>query len=112
LTNLDNMGRQVGQMLHNVLDAFARMDVETALQVHKEDKQIDREYEAITRQLMNYMAQQPAAIPVVMNVLWSARSLERIGDRCKYLAEYVIFYVKGKVVRHSSDEQLEQEARS
>jgi len=47
-----------------------------------------------------------------MNVLWSARSLERIGDRCKNLAEYIIFFVKGKVVRHSSAEKLEQEARS
>lgn len=111
LVNLDHMGRHVGQMLHDVLDAFARMDVETALQVHKEDKKIDREYDAITRQLMTYMAQQPDSIPVVMNVLWSARSLERIGDRCKNLAEYVIFFVKGKVVRHSSDELLEQEAR-
>ena len=112
LVNLDNMGRHVGQMLHDVLDAFARMDVEMALQVHKEDKKVDVEYEAITRQLMTYMAEQPKSIPVVMNVLWSARSLERIGDRCKNLAEYVIFFVKGKVVRHSSDEQLEQEARS
>jgi phosphate transport system protein len=112
LVNLDNLGRHVGQMLHDVLDAFARMDVETALQVHKEDKKVDRQYEAITRQLMTFMAQQPDSIPVVMNVLWSARSLERIGDRCKNLAEYVIFFVKGKVVRHSSDELLEQQARS
>ncbi|CAM3741935.1 phosphate signaling complex protein PhoU [Rheinheimera salexigens] len=112
LVNLDNMGRHVGQMLHDVLDAFARMDVEMALQVHKEDKKVDVEYEAITRQLMTYMAEQPKSIPLVMNVLWSARSLERIGDRCKNLAEYVIFFVKGKVVRHSSDAQLEQEARS
>ena len=41
LVNLENMGRHVGQMLHDVLDAFARMDVEAALAVHKEDKKID-----------------------------------------------------------------------
>ncbi|MBZ9611440.1 phosphate signaling complex protein PhoU [Rheinheimera maricola] len=112
LVNLDNLGRHVGQMLHDVLDAFARMDVETAILVHKEDKKVDREYEAITRQLMTYMIEDPRSIPKVMNVLWSARSLERIGDRCKNLAEYIIFFVKGKVVRHSSAEKLEQEARS
>jgi phosphate transport system protein len=112
LVNLDNLGRHVGQMLHDVLDAFARMDVETALLVHKEDKKVDREYEAITRQLMTYMIEDPRSIPKIMNVLWSARSLERIGDRCKNLAEYIIFFVKGKVVRHSSAEQLEQDARS
>ena len=112
LVNLDNLGRHVAQMLHDVLDAFARMDVEAALTVHKEDKKVDREYEAITRQLMTYMIEDPRSIPKVMNVLWSARSLERIGDRCKNLAEYIIFFVKGKVVRHSSQEQLEQEVRS
>lgn len=112
LVNLDNLGRHVAQMLHDVLDAFARMDVEAALAVHKEDKKVDREYEAITRQLMTYMIEDPRSIPKVMNVLWSARSLERIGDRCKNLSEYIIFFVKGKVVRHSSQEQLEQEVRS
>ncbi len=112
LVNLDNLGRHVGQMLHDVLDAFARMDVEAALAVHKEDKKVDREYEAITRQLMTYMIEDPRSIPKVMNVLWSARSLERIGDRCKNVAEYIIFLVKGKVVRHSSEEKLEQDARS
>lgn len=111
LVNLENMGRHVGQMLHDVLDAFARMDVEAALAVHKEDKKIDREYEAITRQLMTYMIEDPRSIPKVMNVLWSARSLERIGDRCKNLAEYIIFFVKGKVVRHASHEKLEEQLR-
>jgi phosphate transport system protein len=112
LVNLDNLGRHVAQMLHDVLDAFARMDIEAALSVYKEDKKVDREYEAITRQLMTYMIEDPRSIPKVMNVLWSARSLERIGDRCKNLSEYIIFFVKGKVVRHSSIEQLEQEVRS
>lgn len=112
LVNLDNLGRHVAQMLHDVLDAFARMDIEAALSVYKEDKKVDREYEAITRQLMTYMIEDPRSIPKVMNVLWSARSLERIGDRCKNLSEYIIFFVKGKVVRHSSVEQLEQEVRS
>lgn len=112
LVSIDNLGRHVAQMLHDVLDAFARMDVEAALAVYKEDKKVDREYEAITRQLMTYMIEDPRSIPKIMNVLWSARSLERIGDRCKNLSEYIIFFVTGKVVRHSSEEQLELDARS
>ena len=112
LVNLDNLGRHVARMLHDVLDAFARMDVEAALTVHKEDKKVDREYEAITRQLMTYMIEDPRSIPKVMNVLWSARSLERIGDRCKNLSEYIIFFDNGKVVRHASHVKLEQDVRA
>jgi phosphate transport system protein len=55
LVNIENMGRQVSKMLHDVLDAFARMDVQRAFEVHKEDAKVDREYEAITRQIMTYM---------------------------------------------------------
>jgi len=111
LVNLDNMGRHVAQMLHEVLDAFARMDMEAALAVYKEDKKVDREYEAITRQLMTYMMEDPRSIPKIMNVLWSARALERIGDRCKNIAEYVISFVKGRDVRHTDEDTLEQRAR-
>lgn len=103
LVNLESMGRHVGIMLHDVLDAFARMDLQSAYSVYKEDKNVDREYEAITRQLMTYMMEDPGSIPKVMNVMWSVRSLERIGDRCKNVAEYIVFFVKGKIVRDSSD---------
>ena len=112
LVSLESLGRHTVQMLHDVLDAFARMDVEAALAVYKEDKKVDREYEAITRQLMTYMMEDPRSIPKIMNVLWSARALERIGDRCKNISEYVISFVKGRDVRHSDEDSLEQNARS
>lgn len=63
LVNIDNMGRHVSKMLHDVLDAFARMDVNSAFAVHKEDAKVDREYEAITRQIMTYMMEDPRSIP-------------------------------------------------
>ena len=107
-----HIGNQVRVMIHDALDAFARLDVDQALKVVMADVDIDREYQSATRTLMTYMIEDPRSIPKIMNVLWSARSLERIGDRCKNLAEYIIFFVKGKVVRHSSAEQLEQDARS
>ena len=77
-------GAQVSKMLHDVLDAFARMDVQRAFEVHKEDAKVDREYEAIIRQIMTYMMEDPRSIPKIMDlVVWSVRSLERIGDRCR-----------------------------
>lgn len=112
LISIDNLGRHVGQMLHDALDAFARMDIAAALAVYKEDKKIDREYEAVTRQLMTYMIEDASSIPKIMNVLWSARSLERIGDRCQNITEYIIYCVNGKVVRHSNVEKLEQDIKT
>jgi len=108
LLSLENLGQLVLTMLHGVLDAFARMDLDSAYEVHQMDAQADRQYEALTRQLMTYMMEDPRGIPKVMNVLWSARSLERIGDRCQNIAEYIIFFVKGKDVRHVSAESMEQ----
>lgn len=108
LVNIENMGRQVLKMLHDVLDAFARMDVQRAFQVHKEDAKVDREYEAITRQIMTYMMEDPRSIPKIMDLVWPVRSLERIGDRCQNIAEYIIYFVNGKDIRHTSQEDIEK----
>ena len=107
LGNINNMGRQVSQMLHDVLDAFARMDAQKAFEVHKADAKVDREYEALTRQIMTYMMEDPRSIPKIMDLIWSVRSLERIGDRCQNIAEYVIYFVNGKDIRHTSQKSRE-----
>lgn len=111
LFSVESMGRKATAMLTDVLDAFARMDAEAAFKVHKIDKKLDKEYEAVTRQLMTYMMEDPRSIPKVMDVIWSVRSLERIGDRCKNIAEYVIYFVKGKDVRHTSEADIKQNIR-
>lgn len=112
LVSMDNMGRKAIHMLNQVLDAFARMDVDAAFEVHKSDKVLDKEYEAITRQLMTYMMEDPRSIPKVMDVLWSVRSLERIGDRCQNISEYVIYFVKGTDVRHTSEKDIQNNVLS
>ena len=107
LYNLDNLGRRVLEFLQVTLDAFTRMDVESAIKNHKSDEKIDREYEALMRQLMTYMMEEPRTIPQVMDVIWSARALERIGDRCQNICEYIIYFVKGKDVRHITMEDVQ-----
>ncbi|MEE4173906.1 MAG: phosphate signaling complex protein PhoU [Xanthomonadales bacterium] len=99
---IEHMGDQVRAMLSQVLDAFARTDVNAAVAVARADHKVDLKYHAITRHLMTYMAQDHGSIPQVLNVLWAARALERIGDRCQNIAEYVIYLVIGKDVRHVS----------
>jgi len=108
LMSLDNLGRSVLSLLQDTLDAFTRMDVDAAVKVHKADKNIDRNYDALMRQLMTYMMEDPRSIPSVMTAMWAARSIERIGDRCQNICEYIIYFVKGKVVRHTNADDMSQ----
>ncbi|MEM9101530.1 MAG: phosphate signaling complex protein PhoU [Pseudomonadota bacterium] len=103
-----HMGQHVMIMLRHALDAFARLDVQEALKVAKQEVIADREYDAISRQLITYIMEDPRAISGGLDVLWAARSLERIGDHAKNISEYVIYLVCGKDVRHISINELEQ----
>lgn len=97
---LENIGLLVRDMLRRVLDAFARTDVNMAMVVFDLDKRVDVKYWAITHQLMNRMAEDPRAIPFMLNLLWAIRSIERVGDRCQNIAEYIFYLVHGKDIRH------------
>jgi len=97
---LEHMGQLVRDMLRRVLDAFARTDVEMAMVVFELDKRVDAKYWSSTRQLMDNMAEDPRAIPFIMNLLWAIRSIERMGDRCQNIAEYIFYLVHGKDIRH------------
>ncbi len=106
-----HLGEHVQKMLHDALDGFARLDVETALQIMHEDMKVDQEYDNISRQLITYMMEDARAIPIALNILWSARALERVAAHSRNICEYLIYFVKGKDVRHISLEQVEKAAR-
>jgi len=108
LVSLENLGRECVTMLHNVLDCFARMDVDSAFEVHSADSLIDAQYESLMRELMTYMMEDPRAIPSIMEVMWAARALERVGDRAQNIAEYVIYFIKGKDIRHLDEDEIAQ----
>ncbi len=87
--------------LHNALDALARLDEKEAIQLIKHDDVIDKDFGFIMRNVITYMMEDPRTISAAMDTLWVAKAIERIGDHAKNIAEYVIYIVEGKDIRHT-----------
>ena len=107
--SINSMGNHARRMVHGALDAFARMDTKSALQVASEEPKSDAMYVANLRQLITYMMEDPRNITATIDAVWTARALERIADHARNICEYVIYFVEGKDVRHISIEQMEKE---
>ena len=97
--------------LRKALDAFARLDVDKALEVLKQDDQIDQEFEGLLRKLITFMMEDPRTISSSIDLVFVAKAIERVGDHAKNLAEQIIYVVKGTDVRHNSLEAVETMVR-
>ena len=104
-----HIGEQVRKMVHQALDAFARFDADLALSVAQYDKLIDREYKSALRELATYMMEDPRSISRVLSIIWVLRSLERVGDHARNIAELVIYLVQGTDVRHMGLKRMAEE---
>ena len=96
-----------GELLRKTLDSFARLDTAMALIIIKDDNAIDVEYDGFLRKLITYMMEDPRTISASLDLLFLAKSLERVGDHAKNIAEQIIFVVKGADVRHTPMSQVE-----
>jgi phosphate transport system protein len=105
---LEVMGGHVRTMLRDALDGFVRMVSEIALDLFRADQKVDDEYESILRQYYSYLAEEPRHTTRVLNSIWIARSLERIGDHAKNIGEYIFYLVEGTDVRHIPADEKEQ----
>jgi len=99
------------KQLRRSLDAFARLDVEQALDVLKQDDQIDQEFEGLMRKLITFMMEDPRTISASIDLVFVAKAIERVGDHAKNLAEVIIYVVKGTDVRHNSVAAVESIVR-
>jgi phosphate transport system protein len=104
-----HLGRRVQMLVHDTLDAFARLDAQAALETCRKDRAVDEAYEAIQRQCISHMTEEPDTVRRCLDIMWAVRSLERIGDHAKNICEYVIYMVHGKDVRHTSLDHVERE---
>ena len=98
------------ELLQSALDAFARLDVMEAARVIRRDEEIDAAFSSVLRQLISYMMEDPRTISSALEIVFMAKSIERIGDHAKNIAEQVIYIVKGRDVRHTPLEEVEREA--
>ncbi len=108
---LRHIGEKVRQMVQGSLDSFARLDADAALAVMHQDKAVDLEYGDAIRTLVTKMMEDPRTISRALSVMWALRSLERIGDHARNIAESVIYLVKGKDVRHKKLEKVAEQLR-
>ncbi|MFT7561302.1 MAG: phosphate transport system protein [Flavobacteriales bacterium] len=105
---LRHLASNVARLVHTALDSFARYDVESAIEVVRGDKIVDKEYKSAMREMITYMMEDPRAISRVMNVMWALRALERIGDHARNIAEHVVYLVHGTDIRHRSISDVEK----
>ncbi len=99
------------EMLGSAVDAFARRDPSPVAEIVRRDKEVDAIFKGILRQLATFMMEDPRLITRSLDVLFIAKSIERIGDHATNIAEYVVYLVKGLNVRHLKPDALEQELR-
>jgi len=104
-----SLGQQVKKLLNKTLNTYARMDTRAAVKNIHRDKDIDEEYARVVVRLVDYMKKDPANISDALDVMWAARSLERIGDHCINICENVIYLVEGADVRHSNVDEIKEQ---
>ena len=107
---LAHMAEVAVAMLRKALDAFARLDVQAAAQVVRQDLVVDDEFRAVIRQLITFMMEDPRSISRSIEILFIAKAIERIGDHAKNMSEYTVYMVKGRDVRHIGIDAIEREA--
>jgi len=111
LKSLEHLGNSTSLALNRSIDAYARKSVEDAFEVIAQDKKVDIEYEACMRQLISYIVkfEDNKVVKNFIDISTCAKSIERIGDHAKNIAQHTIYLIKGKDVRHTSIEQVRSE---
>lgn len=112
IAEISNLAEMALGMLRTALDMFATLDISQATEVARRDLELDQRFRSTLRELLTYMMEDPRTISASLDILFVAKSLERIGDHAKNITEYMVYLVKGKDVRHVTLEEFERVAQS
>ncbi len=102
------MSEIVLDMLHRSLDGFARLDITDTTLIARKDREVDEEYNLVLRNLITYMMEDSRTITSFIDIMFVAKSVERIGAHARNISEYVVYMVKGKDIRHTKIDEIEQ----
>ena len=94
---LRRMAREVERMLKDTLDAYMRGDAELAEDVRQRDHEVDQMYNALFREFLTFMMEDPRNITACMHLHFIAKNVERMGDHVTNMAEQVIYLVTGEM---------------
>lgn len=106
--DLIHLGDRVSELIHEAMDSMARFDTELAVKISRADRDVDQEYDSILRNAITYMMEDSHNVRRILDTIWIARALERIGDHAKNIGEYVIYIVHGDDVRHASIDEMQR----
>ncbi len=104
-----SLTEHVKEFLHETLNTYARMKTRNAVKIMRRDQEIDSEYSRVVRRLIEFMKKDPENIADGLDVMWAARSLERIGDHCINICENVIYLVEGQDIRHQNVDEVKEQ---
>jgi len=95
MRSIERMGRLVAGRLKAVLDAYAALDVDAAINVWARDHEVDEHYNALFAELITHMMADPRAVTSGAHLMFIAKNLERIGDHATNIAEFIHFEITG-----------------
>ena len=110
--DLGRMSEIASEMLLTSQKSIEQLDPIAAATAARRDIELDDAFRGALRQLISFMIEDPRTISPCLDLVFIAKSLERIGDHAKNISEYVIYAVKGKDVRHTTVEEIERAADS
>ncbi len=104
--DIPRMAELAEKMLKNALDAFVNHQTQLALDVCRQDDEIDDLNRQILRELLTYMIEDPGCVTRAAKIIFISKYLERIADHATNIAEMVVYMVEGKIIRHMDIQEI------